>query len=193
MSTTLEQASRQLTNFSVGDAELRTILDRRFPGRGREILALYRRYYPDRPAFLLQAQAITDAGPRRAALHQAELKAAQGKGAIYVYEWDSPSPGADSRYGAARGLDAPGSLGNVVQPGSGRVGQRRHRQSGPAGEVGHQRRLTSGAAGRRDADARRGPVDVQELEGLQEGLDVVHAGDAEPGEEGVDHDVGVGQ
>ncbi len=59
---------------------------------------------------LIQAMLFTDAGFRRSAIKQAELKAAQGKGAIYMYQWDWPTPSFGGRYGAVHGLDVSGSF-----------------------------------------------------------------------------------
>jgi para-nitrobenzyl esterase len=110
VSTTLEDAALQLTNFTLNEADLKTLLDKRYKDRGAEILAMYRKYYPEKSPYLIQAQAFTDAGFRRSAYKQAELKAAQGKGAIYMYEWDWPSPSFGGRYGAVHGLDVSGSF-----------------------------------------------------------------------------------
>jgi para-nitrobenzyl esterase len=110
VSTTLEDAALSLTNFALTEAELKTILDKRYKDRGTEILALYRKYYPEKTPYLIQAQVFTDAGFRRSAFRQAELKAAQGKGAIYMYQWDWPTPSFGGRYGAVHGLDVSGSF-----------------------------------------------------------------------------------
>ena len=121
VSSTLEDESLRLTNVTLGESELKSSLDKRFAGRGRELLALYRRYYPDRSPFLIQAQAFTDAGLRRAALHQAELKAAQGRGAVYVYEWDWSGADQNERYGAAHGLDVAATFLTALEPGAQRL------------------------------------------------------------------------
>ena len=75
-----------------------------------DILPMYRKYYPEKSPYLVQAQIFTDAGFRRSAFKQAELKAAQGNGAIYMYEWDWPTPAFGGRYGAVHGLDVSGSF-----------------------------------------------------------------------------------
>jgi para-nitrobenzyl esterase len=110
VSTTLEDAALSLTNFALTEAELKTILDKRYKDRGAELLALYRKYYPDKSPFLIQAMLFTDAGFRRSAIKQAELKAAQGKGPVYMYQWDWPTPSFGGRYGAVHGLDVSGSF-----------------------------------------------------------------------------------
>jgi para-nitrobenzyl esterase len=65
VSSTLEDAAAGLTNFDLDDAGLVKVLNERFAGKGQQMLEVYRNYYPDKPAFLLQAQALTDAGNRR--------------------------------------------------------------------------------------------------------------------------------
>jgi para-nitrobenzyl esterase len=110
VSTTLEDAALLLTNFSMSEAELKTLLDQRYANRGTEMLALYRKYYPDKSPYLLQAMMFTDAGFRRMAFKQAELKCVQGQAPVYVYEWDWPSPAFGGRYGAVHGLDVSASF-----------------------------------------------------------------------------------
>ena len=110
VSTTLEDAALNLTNFTLSEADLKALIDKRFKDRGTEILALYRKYYPEKSPYLIQAMMLTDAGFRRSAIKQAELKAAQGKGAIYMYQWDWPTPAFGGRYGAVHGLDVSGSF-----------------------------------------------------------------------------------
>lgn len=110
VSTTLEDAALSLTNFTLSEADLKTLIDKRYKDRGTEILALYRKYYPEKSPYLIQAMLFTDSGFRRSAIKQAELKAAQGKGAIYMYQWDWPTPAFGGRYGAVHGLDVSGSF-----------------------------------------------------------------------------------
>jgi para-nitrobenzyl esterase len=110
VSTTLEDAALGLTNFNLSEADLKALIDKRYKERGTEILALYRKYYPEKSSYLIQAMMFTDAGFRRSAIRQAELKAAQGKGAVYMYQWEWPTPAFGGRYGAVHGLDVSGSF-----------------------------------------------------------------------------------
>jgi para-nitrobenzyl esterase len=110
VSTALEDAALGLSNFTLSEADLKALLDKRYGANGAGILPMYRKYYPEKSPFLVQAQIFTDAGFRRSAFKQAELKAAQGTGAIYMYEWDWPTPAFGGRYGAVHGLDVSGSF-----------------------------------------------------------------------------------
>ena len=110
VSTTLEDAALSLTNFNLSEADLKGLIDKRYKEKGAEIFALYRKYYPEKSPYLIQAMMLTDAGFRRSAIKQAELKAAQGKGAIYMYQWEWPTPAFGGRYGAIHGLDVSGSF-----------------------------------------------------------------------------------
>jgi para-nitrobenzyl esterase len=110
VSTTLEDAALALTNFTLSESDLKSLIDKRYKDRGADILAMYRKYYPEKSPFLIQAMIFTDAGFRRSAIKQAELKAAQGKGAIYMYQWEWPTPAFGGRYGAVHGLDVAGSF-----------------------------------------------------------------------------------
>jgi para-nitrobenzyl esterase len=74
------------------------------------MLALYRKHFPAKSPYLLLATMLTDGGFRRFAYTQAERKVAQGKGAVYMYQWDWPSPAFGGRYGAIHGLDVGASL-----------------------------------------------------------------------------------
>jgi para-nitrobenzyl esterase len=105
VSTTLEDAALALSNFDLNDAGLKTLLEQRYKTKAAEIFALYRKYYPQKSAYLVQAEVMTDSGFRRSAIKQAELKAAQGKAPIYMYQWDWPTPSFGGRYGAVHGLD----------------------------------------------------------------------------------------
>jgi para-nitrobenzyl esterase len=110
VSTTLEDAALSLTNFNLNEADLKALIDKRYKDRGTEILAMYRKYYPEKSPYLVQAMMLTDAGFRRSAIKQAELKAAQGQGAVYMYQWEWPTPAFGGRYGAVHGLDVSGSF-----------------------------------------------------------------------------------
>jgi para-nitrobenzyl esterase len=110
VSTTLEDAALGLTNFDVDDAGLKGILKQRFAANSDAIYALYRKTYPHKSAFLVQAMISTDAGFRRSAFKQAELKAAQGKGPVWMYEWDWPTPSFGGKFGAVHGLDVAASF-----------------------------------------------------------------------------------
>jgi para-nitrobenzyl esterase len=110
VSTTLEDAALSLTNFDLDDAGLKKVLQQRFADKADAIFELYRRHYPQKSAFLVQAMISTDAGFRRSAVKQAELKAAQGKGPIYMYQWDWPTPAFGGKFGAVHGLDVAASF-----------------------------------------------------------------------------------
>ena len=110
VSTTLEDAALRLTNFDLDEAGLTRVLDQRFTGRGAEIARLYRRNAPRKTAYLLQAQALTDSGARRAAERQVELKHAQGRAPAYLYLWSWPSPAYDGKFGAVHGVDVSASF-----------------------------------------------------------------------------------
>jgi para-nitrobenzyl esterase len=105
VSTTLEDAALGMTNFDLTDTALKTQLEQRYKGKAAEIYSLYRKYYPQKSAYLVQAMIGTDSGFRRSAIKQAELKAAQGKAPIYMYQWDWATPAFGGRYGAIHGLD----------------------------------------------------------------------------------------
>jgi para-nitrobenzyl esterase len=113
VSTALEDAALSLINFDLDEAGLNTVLTRRFGDRAGEIIALYRARYPHKSAFLVQAQALTDAGFRHSAIAQVELKARQGRGKVWMYQWDWATPAFDGKFGAVHGIDVSASFHNV--------------------------------------------------------------------------------
>src|SRR5580658_8300123 len=61
VSTALEDAALALTNFDLTDAGLKDLCTQRFKDKGAQIVALYRKYYPEKSPYLVQAQIFTDA------------------------------------------------------------------------------------------------------------------------------------
>jgi para-nitrobenzyl esterase len=113
ISTTLEDAALNLTNFDLDEAGLVKVLNDRFGGKGSQIVELYRNFYPDKAPFLIQAQAFTDAGGRRNATLQAELKHRQGTAPAYLYLWAWATAGFNGKFGAVHGIDVSASFYNV--------------------------------------------------------------------------------
>jgi len=113
VSTTLEDAALGLTNFNLTEAGLTALFDQRWPGKGKDLVALYRRYDPIATPFLIQAQAFTDSGFRRSAFTQAARKAAAGGAPAYMYQWNWRTPGYDGQFGAVHGIDVSASFHSV--------------------------------------------------------------------------------
>jgi para-nitrobenzyl esterase len=116
VSTTLEEAALALTNTDLTEEGLRAILDKRFPGQAGEIIAMYRRRYPLKSPFLVQAQVFTDLGFRRQAFAQAERKAALGRAPVWMYLWEWATPSFDGKFGAVHGHDVDASFHNYRDP-----------------------------------------------------------------------------
>jgi para-nitrobenzyl esterase len=112
ISTTLEDAALGLTNFDLTEAGLEAQLSQRYADKAGEIHAMYRKAYPRKSAFLIQAQIATDSGFRRSAITQAERKAALGKAPAYMYLWTYESPGFGGKFGAVHGTDVSASFNN---------------------------------------------------------------------------------
>src|SRR5262249_54058937 len=60
ISTTLEDAALRLTNFNLDEAGLKTVFSQQYGEQGEEFVALYRRNYPKKSPYLIQAQVLTD-------------------------------------------------------------------------------------------------------------------------------------
>lgn len=110
ISTTLEDAALGLTNFDLTETGLEAQLSQRYSAKASEIHAMYRKAYPNKSPFLVQAQIATDAGGRRSAVTQAERKAALGKAPAYMYLWTYESPGFGGKFGAVHGTDVSASF-----------------------------------------------------------------------------------
>jgi para-nitrobenzyl esterase len=105
VSTTLEDAALSLANFNLDEAGLKGVIANRFPKDAERILPLYRKTYPTKSPYLVQAQILTDSGFRRSAIKQAELKSAQGKAPVWMYLWEWPTPAFNGKFGAVHGTD----------------------------------------------------------------------------------------
>jgi len=116
VSTTLDDAGLFFPNYDVSEEDLETFLHARYADASQEMLKLYKSKWPEKKPFLLQAQIITDAGFRRFAYAQADLKAAQRGAPVYMYRWDWPGPGFDGLYGAVHAIDVAASFRNVRDP-----------------------------------------------------------------------------
>ena len=113
VSTTLEDAALALTNFDVDEAGVKAILAARYGDKAEAIWTMYRKAYPAKSPYLIQAQVFTDAGFRRSAYAQVERKAAAGRAPAYMYLWAWPSPGYNGKFGAVHGTDVSTSFYNV--------------------------------------------------------------------------------
>lgn len=113
VSTALEDAALRLTNFDVDEAGVKAILAQRYADKAGQIWQMYRRAYPEKAPYLIQAQIFTDAGFRRSAFAQAERKASAGGAPAYLYIWAWPSPGFGGKFGAVHGTDVSASFYNV--------------------------------------------------------------------------------
>jgi para-nitrobenzyl esterase len=116
VSTTLEEAALALSNTDLTETGLKALLDQRFGGKGDQIIAMYRRRYPSKSPFLIQAQVFTDLGFRRQAFAQAERKAALGKAPVWMYQWEWATPSFDGKFGAVHGHDVDASFHNYRDP-----------------------------------------------------------------------------
>ncbi|MGH7023668.1 MAG: carboxylesterase/lipase family protein [Caulobacteraceae bacterium] len=113
ISTALEEAALALTNFDVDEAGVKAALTKRYGDKAEAIWSMYRAANPEKTPFLIQCQIVSDAGFRRSAFTQAELKAAAGRAPAYMYLWSWPSPGYDGKFGAVHGTDVSATFYNV--------------------------------------------------------------------------------
>ena len=123
ISTTLEDAALRLTNFDLDEAGLRGVIARLNADKADEITRLYLDANLEKPPFLVQAQALTDAAARKNAILQGERRAALGAAPTWMYIWAWATPAFDGKFGAVHGHDVDASFhivrSNMV--GSGRA------------------------------------------------------------------------
>jgi para-nitrobenzyl esterase len=110
ISTTLEDAALRLTNFDLDEAGLRGVIARLSPQKADAITRMYLDANLEKPPFLIQAQAITDAGARRNAVIQGERRAALGAAPTWMYIWAWATPAFDGKFGAVHGHDVDASF-----------------------------------------------------------------------------------
>ncbi|HEY8573795.1 carboxylesterase/lipase family protein [Phenylobacterium sp.] len=104
--TTLEDAALSLTNFDLTEDGLRALLEQRYPGKGRDLVGLYRKYDPIATPYLIQAQA----GGRRSAYTLATRKSQAGGAPAYMFQWNWRTPAYDGKFGAVHGIDVSASF-----------------------------------------------------------------------------------
>jgi para-nitrobenzyl esterase len=105
-------ASRHWLVDKLTQAGLKAQMAARLGPLGDQAVALYRARYPNKSPFLIQAQIATDAGFRKSAILQAERKAAQSPGKVWMYQWDWETPAYDGKFGAIHGIDVSASFHN---------------------------------------------------------------------------------
>jgi para-nitrobenzyl esterase len=126
ISTTLEDAALRLTNFDLDEAGLRKVIERLAPDRAEAITRMYLDANLEKPPFLTQAQALTDATARKNAILQGERRAALGAAPTWMYIWAWATPAFDGKFGAVHGHDVDASFHIARSPiaGAGTTGGR---------------------------------------------------------------------
>jgi len=123
ISTTLEDAALRLTNFDLDEAGLRGVIAKLSSDKADAITRMYLDANLEKPPYLAQAQAITDASGRKNAIMQGERRAALGAAPTWMYIWAWATPAFDGKFGAVHGHDVDASFhivrSNMV--GSGRA------------------------------------------------------------------------
>jgi para-nitrobenzyl esterase len=114
--TCLEDASYNITAAVTSDADVAAWVETQAAGKGSEVVAAYRKIYPNKTPFLIRGMIATDRGGRRNAVTLAERKAAQGTAPIFMYRWDWPAPAGGGRWGATHGTDLSPSFANPTTP-----------------------------------------------------------------------------
>lgn len=135
--TCLEDFGFTITDTSEDEASLRRWVQTQLRPLQAEqqadaVLALYRKHYPRKTAFLLRAILASDRGVRRSAVTQAERKIAQGGAPAYMYRWDWPAFGEGAHWGAVHGTDLSPAFANptTAMTGNSEGGKRIARQLG---------------------------------------------------------------
>lgn len=105
ISSALEDAAYRTSNFDLDEAGLKEAIARSAGDDADRVLAVYRKHYPKKSPFLIQAQVLSDTGFRRNAITQAERKVALHKGAVYMWQTDLQSTSNDGVYGAVHAID----------------------------------------------------------------------------------------
>jgi len=112
ISTTLDDAGLFFADFTLSDEDLERLLLTRYGETAKSLMKLYRESHPEKTAYLLHAEMMTDSGFRRFAHGQAEAKAARGHAPVYMYLWEWTSPAFDGKFGAVHAMDVSASFHN---------------------------------------------------------------------------------
>jgi para-nitrobenzyl esterase len=110
ISTTLEDAALRLTNFDLDEAGLRRVIAGVAPDRAEAITRMYLDANLEKSPYLIQAQALTDAGGRKNAIIQGERRAVLGGAPTWMYIWAWGTPAFDGKFGAVHGHDVDASF-----------------------------------------------------------------------------------
>ena len=103
-------------NFDLDEAGLETVAGELAGPRADEAVKLYKAAYPGVTPFLRQAAMLTHRNLWQDLTLQAERKAAQGRGKVWMYRMDWGSPWAGGQYGAVHGMDMALVFHNTHQP-----------------------------------------------------------------------------
>jgi para-nitrobenzyl esterase len=110
ISTTLEDAALRLTNFDLDEAGLRDVIAKLRPDQADAITRMYLDANLEKPPYLIQAQALTDATGRRNQIIQGERRVALGGAPTWLYIWAWATPAYDGKFGAVHGHDVDASF-----------------------------------------------------------------------------------
>ena len=80
---------------------------------GSQILATYKKVYPNANPVQIQSRIRTDSNTRKRATVMVERKSLQKRGNAYLYLMEWPSPAYEGRFGAVHGVDLGLVLGNA--------------------------------------------------------------------------------
>ena len=112
VSTTLDDAGLFYSDFDLSKQDLGRRLLARYGEAAVPLMSAYQDCKPDKSAYLLHAQMMTDSGFRRFAHAQAEAKAARGRAPVYAYLWEWTSGAFDGKFGAVHAMDVSASFHN---------------------------------------------------------------------------------
>jgi para-nitrobenzyl esterase len=110
--TTLDDAGLFFDRFNMTEAQLLEALTAQYGAKATHLHGLYRQHFPNKSAYLLHAQIITDAGFRRFAHLQAEQECARPGAAVFTYLWEWQCPAFDGKFGAVHAMDVSASMHN---------------------------------------------------------------------------------
>ncbi len=105
MGCTRDESAIGMVDYDLTEAGLKAYADKFFGARANEVIAAFRKLYPDITPHMLKVRIDTHWDRRTRVLRQADRRSAAAGARTWVYRLDAPSCANEGRYGAVHAMD----------------------------------------------------------------------------------------